>query len=131
MAMVLQVADQRALNDSSEALARVIQRRAGPETTIFLYRNFEDDFSSLPFHLGRTVKIIDSDSADLKFGCDLTAGTPDTPCVSPAVFDDFRARSPSMLVVHNDQMEDFLATSLSHAFPSFELVGEKWLFYKP
>jgi 4-amino-4-deoxy-L-arabinose transferase-like glycosyltransferase len=131
MAMVLQIADQRAMDDSSEALARAIQRRAGPETTIFLYRNFEDDFSSLPYHLGRTVKIIDSDSADLKFGCDITAGTPDTPCVSPAVFNDFRARSPSMLVVHNDQMEDFLATSLSQAFPTFELVGEKWLFYQP
>ena len=60
---------------SSLRIAEIVRAQTGPERAVFIYRDFEDRFASLPFYLGRPVPVVDSTSRDLAFGCTLAPAT--------------------------------------------------------
>jgi 4-amino-4-deoxy-L-arabinose transferase-like glycosyltransferase len=126
LALVLTCASaaQRGVRDSSWYLARIVlAQRDAP--ALFIYRDYEDVFSTLPFYLGRTVPVIDSGSRDLQFGC---ASVPGRACVSRAEFLQLRARRPVAVAVQASHAAQFLAMAGTRGW-RVEWVGEKMLFF--
>jgi 4-amino-4-deoxy-L-arabinose transferase-like glycosyltransferase len=103
---LLRVADERGARDSSVYLAHIIAAHEVPGLSVFIYRDFEDVFSTLPFYLGRAVPVVASASRDLYFGC---SRDPGTWCVSPARLRAARARGPVAVVLLSSREQDFLA----------------------
>lgn len=104
--LVLEHRAEAAYDNSSLALARKIESGCGTACTVFAYRNFEDVFSTLPFYLRRTIKVIDSTSADLRFGCS-SMGTDRNACVSDDDFDAYRREHPVAVVMTRENLADF------------------------
>jgi 4-amino-4-deoxy-L-arabinose transferase-like glycosyltransferase len=122
---LLRVADERGARDSSVYLARVIAAHEVPGQSVFIYRDFEDVFSTLPFYLGRAVPIVDSASRDLYFGCSRDAGIA---CVTPAQFRAARARGPVVVVLLAARAQDFLAIAGAGRWRA-EWVGNKMVMF--
>jgi 4-amino-4-deoxy-L-arabinose transferase-like glycosyltransferase len=125
LALLLRAADQRAGRDSSVYVARIILDHSSPQRTVFIYRDFEDMFSSLPFYLGRPVPIIDSTSRDLQFGC---KSAPGAWCVTAADFLRARAQGPVAVVVQASRARAFLAQAGPGRW-RVEWVGDKMVFF--
>ena len=93
-------------DDSSRGIAAVLRELPGPARTVFLYRDFEDRFSTLPFYLGRNIPIIDSASHDLAFGC---AVAPQGRCIDHQAFLRRARAGPVAVAVHAARRDEFLA----------------------
>ncbi|MGZ5198154.1 MAG: ArnT family glycosyltransferase [Telluria sp.] len=122
---LLHTADERGARDSSVYLARIIAAQEVPGQSVFIYRDFEDVFSTLPFYLGRAVPVIDSASRDLVFGCSRDAGKA---CISPAQFRHVKARSPVAVVLQASREQDFLAMAGPGQWRA-EWVGTKMVMF--
>jgi hypothetical protein len=122
---LLRVADERGARDSSVYLARLIAAHEVPGESVFIYRDFEDVFSTLPFYLGRAVPIVDSGSRDLYFGCSRDDGNA---CVTPAQLRKARARGPVAVVLLSTRAQDFLAIAGPGLWRA-EWVGNKMVMF--
>lgn len=121
----VQRAEARAVEDSSRHIANVIDAVAGPAPAVFLYRDFEDRFSSLPFYLQHTVSVIDSASRDLDFGCRTAAGAT---CIGMEALLLQNDAGPVVVAVHATRRDDFLATA-GTGWRSVT-VGKRLLFFR-
>jgi 4-amino-4-deoxy-L-arabinose transferase-like glycosyltransferase len=124
LALLCREAGERGGRDSSAQLARIIGQLPQPRA-VFLYRDFEDVFSTLPFYLGRPLPVIDSLSRDLQFGCGVAPGSG---CIGAGQFQRLRQRGPVAVAVRADRAAEFLAV----AGPGRWRVagaGEKLLFF--
>jgi 4-amino-4-deoxy-L-arabinose transferase-like glycosyltransferase len=119
------VAGERGVRDSSVHIARILQGRELPRDAVFIYRDFEDTFSTLPFYLGRPVPIIDSASRDLEFGCRVAPGKF---CVGSADFLRERARGPVAVVLQASRADEFLKMAGPGQWHA-EWVGEKMVLF--
>ena len=122
---LLQAAQQRGARASSVHVARILGAHALPDGAVFIYRDYEDMFSTLPFYLGRTVPIIDSVSRDLQFGCGRDRGAA---CVSAAQFMQARARGPVAVVLQASREPEFLAMAGPGRWRA-EWVGAKMVLF--
>jgi 4-amino-4-deoxy-L-arabinose transferase-like glycosyltransferase len=127
LVLVLRIVDARSDYKSSRQVAHAIQRHGGATPVVFVYRDFEDVFSSLPFYLRQKVKVIDSVSRDLHFGCSVAPGAGNA-CISSGEFNHDRARFPVAVVVSRARVEDFGKT-FGQAGWRGEPVGNKWVFF--
>jgi 4-amino-4-deoxy-L-arabinose transferase-like glycosyltransferase len=125
LALLLRAADERAARDSSLHVASIIREHATPPRAVFIYRDFEDMFSTLPFYLGQAVPIIDSGSRDLEFGCSVA---PATWCVSAGDFRRARAHGPVAVVLQERRAAEFLAMAGPGRWRA-EWVGAKMVFF--
>jgi 4-amino-4-deoxy-L-arabinose transferase-like glycosyltransferase len=114
----------RAARDSSLRIADIVRKDARPGSQVFIYRDFEDSFSSLPFYLGRVVPVIDSASRDLLFGCRIAPGTA---CIGHGQFLRRSRAGPVAVAVMAQRRDAFLAM----AGPGWrsEAVGDKIVFF--
>jgi 4-amino-4-deoxy-L-arabinose transferase-like glycosyltransferase len=114
----------RAAVDSSNRIADIVRAQAGPGSQVFIYRDFEDHFSSLPFYLGRTVPVIDSASRDLLFGCTIAPGKT---CIDHHQFLRRSRAGPVAVAVLARRRDAFLAM----AGPGWrsEAVGDRIVFF--
>ncbi|MDB5919890.1 MAG: glycosyltransferase family 39 protein [Massilia sp.] len=130
LALWCKAAALRDERDSSRQIARVIgnalQRELRPRQ-VFIYRDYEDIFSTLPFYLGRPLPVIDSASRDLDFGC---KKAPNTACISIDQFRSLQARDPVAVAVRAPRAAEFLAMAGERGW-RIERVGEKLVFFSP
>jgi 4-amino-4-deoxy-L-arabinose transferase-like glycosyltransferase len=127
LTMLLRLADRAGLRYSSQQLAALIQQQPGPEPEVYVYRDFEDVFSTLPFYLGHTVKVIDSASRDLEFGCRIAAG-PDSACISPQQFRQASAGAPVAVAVRAAHADQFLSMAGNTGW-RVQVLGDKLVFF--
>jgi 4-amino-4-deoxy-L-arabinose transferase-like glycosyltransferase len=125
LGVLCHAAAKSSARDSSVHLARILQQQPQPGRAVFLYRDFEDVFATLPFYLGHPVPVIDSASRDLQFGCTLEPGTA---CVSAAHFRRLQARVPVAVAVRADRAAAFRAMAGAHGWRTLA-VGDKMLFF--
>jgi 4-amino-4-deoxy-L-arabinose transferase-like glycosyltransferase len=116
----------RAPNDSSRHIAELIRTAPGPARAVFIYRDFEDHWSTLPFYLGRTIPLIDSASRDLAFGC---AAAPGVQCIGHDAFLRLVRDRPAAVAVYASRRAEFLAL----AGPGWRsmAVGQRIVFFSP
>jgi 4-amino-4-deoxy-L-arabinose transferase-like glycosyltransferase len=124
---LLHIADDRSLRDSSWHVAQAIEARGIEGAKVFLYREFEDVFSSLPFYLGRKLKVIDSASKDLLFGCGV-APAADNACISSADFIPERESGPVAVVVKSSDADAFRGSVGPYPW-RIVMIGQKWIFF--
>lgn len=122
---LFQAAEVRSARDSSVYVARILGAHPVPDDAVFIYRDYEDMFSTLPFYLGRTVPVIDSVSRDLQFGCGRDRGAA---CISAARFRQARARGPVAVVLQASRAPEFLAMAGSGRWRA-EWVGGKMVLF--
>jgi 4-amino-4-deoxy-L-arabinose transferase-like glycosyltransferase len=122
LVLLYRAANERGAHDSSWYIARLLQAQA--PRAVFLYRDFEDVFSTLPFYLGHPVPLIDSASRDLFFGC---KAAPGSYCVSAAQFRRL-ARAPVAVVVLASRAEEFRSMAGPGGW-RVEWVGDKMVFF--
>lgn len=122
---LLHAADERGARDSSIYLARIISANDVPERSVFIYRDFEDLFSTLPFYLGHAVPIIDSASRDLDFGCKRDDGKS---CISTAQFRQAMAARPVAVVLQASRAQEFLTMAGPGRWRA-EWVGSKMVMF--
>lgn len=124
LALLVDRGSERAARDSSSLIAGIVRAEGGPHSQVFIYRDFEDSFSSLPFYLGRVVPVIDSDSRDLLFGCRIQPGKA---CIDHRQFLRRSRAGPVAVAVLAKRRDDFLAM----AGPGWrsEAVGDKIVFF--
>lgn len=124
LAMLVDRGGDRAARDSSLRIAGILRAQAGPAREVFIYRDFEDRFASLPFYLGRPIPVIDSMSRDLQFGC---AAAPGTACIDQVAFLRRSRAGPVAVAVLAERRDAFLAM----AGPGWrsEAVGGKIIFF--
>jgi 4-amino-4-deoxy-L-arabinose transferase-like glycosyltransferase len=127
LVLLLRIVQVKAVSKSSRNVADVIRRYDGGRRAVFLYRDFEDVFSTIPFYLQQKVRVIDSTSQDLQFGCRITKGV-DNACVSGAAFESYRARSPVAVVVSKKRLAEF-GKALGQDRWHVETVGDKQIFF--
>jgi 4-amino-4-deoxy-L-arabinose transferase-like glycosyltransferase len=118
-------AGERGARDSSVHIARILQARDLPAYSVFIYRDFEDMFSTLPFYLGRAVPIIDSASRDLQFGC---ATAPGNFCLGVSDFKRERGRGPVAVVLQAWRAQEFMRMAGAGNWRA-EWVGEKMVLF--
>jgi hypothetical protein len=92
---------------------------------VFIYRDFEDQFSTLPFYLGRGVPIIDSTSRDLEFGCRVAPGRF---CIGASDFRRDRERGPVAVVLQASRVDEFLKMAGPGQWHA-EWIGEKMILF--
>jgi 4-amino-4-deoxy-L-arabinose transferase-like glycosyltransferase len=126
--LVLHLADARSHRTSSIHVAKLIENRGHPQPMVFVYQHFEDVFSTLPFYLGRPVRVIDSKSQDLQFGCQAAALAERNACISGSDFERYRARHPVAVVVRGDDVDAFRRIAGGHEWRA-EAVDGKWVFF--
>jgi len=124
LALLVDRGGDRAARDSSLRIAGILRTQPGPVRAVFIYRDFEDRFASLPFYLGRPIPVIDSISRDLQFGC---AAAPGTACIDQAAFLRRSRAGPVAVAVLAERRDAFLAM----AGPGWrsEAVGGKIVFF--
>jgi 4-amino-4-deoxy-L-arabinose transferase-like glycosyltransferase len=127
LALVCRAVDGRGTRDSSWYVARIIQERARPGASVFIYRDFEDRFSTLPFYLGRPVPIVESTSRDLQFGC---RAAPGSYCISAAEFLRLHLDRPLAVVLQARRADEFLALTANKRW-RVESAGDKMVFFDP
>lgn len=124
MPLLLEAAAARAGRDSSLEVAHILGSHAGEGRQVFIYRDFEDMFSTLPFYLRRPVPLIDADSADLRFGC---TQAPGRHCIGAADFLRARRAGPVAVVLQASRSAGFLRMAGPGRW-RIEWVGEKMVF---
>jgi 4-amino-4-deoxy-L-arabinose transferase-like glycosyltransferase len=117
--------ERKCWQDSCRDLARMIHRHPGREPAVFVYRDFEDVFSTLPFYLGRTVPVIDSASNDLLFGC---TRQPGRQCLTLGQFEHTRMAGPVAVAVRADRVASFLALTGRRGW-RIEKLGDKMVLF--
>jgi 4-amino-4-deoxy-L-arabinose transferase-like glycosyltransferase len=122
--LVLARANLHASRDSSAEIAAIIHARERPAPAVFIYRDFEDVFSTLPFYLRRTVPVIDSESRDLMFGCRIEPGTA---CIGHAQFLQRSKAGAVAVAVRSQRRGEFLAMA-GKGWRSVA-VGDKLVFF--
>jgi 4-amino-4-deoxy-L-arabinose transferase-like glycosyltransferase len=122
--LMLAYANLHGSSDSSADIAAVIQARVRPAPSVFIYRDFEDVFSTLPFYLRRTVPVIDSVSRDLMFGCRIK---PDTACIGHAQF-LWRSQAGAVAVAVRARRRDEFLAMAGKGWHSVA-VGDKLVFF--
>jgi 4-amino-4-deoxy-L-arabinose transferase-like glycosyltransferase len=127
LTMVLHAEQARSTTNSSQDIAALIKNQPMDSQKVFVYRHYEDVFSSLPFYLGQKVKVINSVSADLQFGCSVTQGK-ESACLSLREFDNERAHSPIAVAVANDELEEFYKVT-GHNKWRDEVIGNKHVLF--
>jgi 4-amino-4-deoxy-L-arabinose transferase-like glycosyltransferase len=127
LSIVLRTAEEKSVYTSSRDVAKLINRHGNVQPLVFVYRDFEDAFSSLPFYLGHTVKVIDSGSRDLQFGCRVSSSS-ETPCISTLEFDRYSERFPVAVAVRNTNVESFRRL-LAHDKWRIEVSGNNRVFF--
>jgi 4-amino-4-deoxy-L-arabinose transferase-like glycosyltransferase len=126
LAVLCHEAGERGQRDSSRDIARIILQQPQPERhAVFLYRDFEDVFSTLPFYLGRPLPVIDSASRDLQFGCTI-ARRPT--CIAPGQFRRLRQRGPVAVAVRAGRADEFLRMAGRGRWRVVS-AGEKMVFF--
>ncbi|MFL6673857.1 MAG: ArnT family glycosyltransferase [Massilia sp.] len=125
LALVCRVAAERGARDSSAYVARIVQQQARPGMAVFIYRDFEDVFSTLPFYLGRPVPVVDSASRDLQFGC---RTAPASYCIPASEFLGMLAGRPVAVAVQARRADEFRALAGSRRW-HVEWVGDKMVFF--
>lgn len=121
MPLLLDVAAARGGRDSSVQLARIIEAQPGQPRQVFIYRDFEDMFSTLPFYLRRPLPLIDPASDDLLFGC---THAPGKYCISAEDFRRARRNGPVAVVLQASRADEFLRMAGAARW-RMEWVGEK------
>lgn len=127
LAIVLHSEQEKSAINSSQDIASVIERRAPADTKVFVYRNYEDVFASLPFYLGKKVKVIDSISADLQFGCGV-AKDGDNACLSMREFKRYTAHSRIAVAVANGRLKEFYKAAGRNGWRD-EAVGDRHVLF--
>jgi 4-amino-4-deoxy-L-arabinose transferase-like glycosyltransferase len=127
LVVIVRIVDDRSIHKSSRHVAAAIQRHGGVASMVFVYRDYEDVLATLPFYLGRNVKVIDSRSQDLEFGCGVTTRT-DNACISGKEFAYYRAQFPVAVVVRESRLDEFRTTAGQGVWKSVEASG-KWVFF--
>jgi 4-amino-4-deoxy-L-arabinose transferase-like glycosyltransferase len=127
LTMVLHAEQARSATNSSEEIAALIESQPISSQKVFVYRHYEDVFSSLPFYLGKKVKVINSVSADLQFGCRVTHGE-QSACLSLLEFDHERADSPVAVAVANEDLDDFYRLTGRHKWRNVS-VGDRHVLF--
>jgi 4-amino-4-deoxy-L-arabinose transferase-like glycosyltransferase len=130
MALVgaLATVQARSPEKSSLHVARVVAGILADGTgdrAVFSYRDFEDVFGSLPFYLRGPVRIIDSVSNDLQFGC-AHAKAPSDTCISLPDFNRFGLQHKVAVVVTDTRLRQFLQNTARFAWQQHG-VGDKWV----
>jgi 4-amino-4-deoxy-L-arabinose transferase-like glycosyltransferase len=101
----LSVLHSRADRISCAGMAQLIARATPGSVRIYAYKDYEDVFSTLRYYLPRPLYLIDSSSADLAFGCQLT-GTRG-PCQDLVQFMQYRRQHPVVVVIKDDWLAAF------------------------
>lgn len=127
LVVTVQFVDGKSVHKSSRHVAEAIQWHGGVVPMVFVYRDYEDVLATLPFYLKRNVKVIDSQSQDLEFGCGVTTGT-DNACISGKEFAYYRAQFPVAVVVRESRLDEFRTTVGQGVWKSVE-AGDKWVFF--
>lgn len=127
LVMLLHTAQSRSTVDSSQAIAALIEGQAVHNEKVFIYKNYEDVFSSLPFYLDRKAQVIDSVSADLQFGCHVTKGR-DSACLALRDFQKYASRLPVAVAVEDKRLEQFYKATTSIKWRD-EAVGTKHVLF--
>lgn len=125
--LALHAAHAKSIQTSSRGVAELIRSADISPAVVFAYRDFEDVFSTLPFYLQRTIRIIDSSSRDLQFGCRVSDG-PDNACISPEEFKKYWERFPVAVAVRQKNVEAF-RNLIGHQTIRSKAVGDKWVFF--
>ena len=125
--MLLHTVQARSAIDSSQGIAALIERQTVHSQKVFVYKSYEDIFSSLPFYLGRKIQVIDSVSADLQFGCRVTKGQ-DNACVSLQEFEKASANLPVAVAVEDKRLEEFYKAA-GRAKWRDETIGTKHILF--
>jgi 4-amino-4-deoxy-L-arabinose transferase-like glycosyltransferase len=119
-----EVAEQRASRDSSSRLVQILSGHHLVKENIFIYRDFEDRFSTLPFYLGHPVPVIDSASRDLAFGCN---AAPAGFCVDVGALRRALGHGQVAVVLDNARATEFLARAPGRW--EAEWVGQKMVLF--
>jgi hypothetical protein len=127
IAMTLHAEQDRSANNSNQAIANAIERQFVNGEKVFVYRNFEDVFSSLPFYLERKVQVVDSVSADLQFGCH-ASDHKDNACISLQEFKDDTTNNPVAVAVDNGRLEEFYKAVGRNGWRD-EAIGNKHVLF--
>lgn len=101
----LSVMHSRGDRISCAGMAQLIARATPGNVRVYAYKDYEDVFSTLRFYLPRPLYLIDSSSADLAFGCQLT-GTRG-PCQDLAQFKQYERQHPVVVVIKDDWLAAF------------------------
>ncbi|MDE2478194.1 MAG: glycosyltransferase family 39 protein [Betaproteobacteria bacterium] len=97
---------------SQQHVAQVLHAMFPRGVDMYSWQTFEDQDASLLFYGLRPLRVIDSKSSDLWFGCRHAAGP--SPCVgTTAVRDAMRAGRPLAVWVARDRLASFLGTGLA------------------
>lgn len=125
---VFEEAQRRSPRLSSEALAQAILAEPGAGRAVFVYRDFEDVFASLPFYLGREVTLIDSASSDLRFGC--ASPTGGQRCITARQFRERAGGAPLVVAVSAARAAEFQRTIAEADRWRVLVLGPKLLFFR-
>lgn len=93
---------------SQAGVAATLRAQLLPGTRMYSWQTFEDEDASLLFYGLHPLRIIDSKSADLWFGCAARQG--DGPCVDLSRFEAARERGPVAVWVARKRLAGWLAT---------------------
>ncbi len=97
---------------SQQHVAQVLHSMFPRGVDMYSWQTFEDQDASLLFYGLRPLRVIDSTSSDLWFGCRHAAGA--SPCVQPSVVREAaRAGRPLAVWVARDRLASFLASGLA------------------
>ncbi len=107
-----ELAVAKTYDTSQKHVAQVLHTLFPRGVDMYSWQTFEDEDASLLFYGLRPLRVIDSTSSDLWFGCRHAAGH--SPCVSPiAVREAVRAGRPVAVWVARDRLASFLGTGLA------------------
>ncbi|MDE1957054.1 MAG: glycosyltransferase family 39 protein [Betaproteobacteria bacterium] len=114
---------------SQRHVAAKLYARMPADTIVYSWRRFEDHDASLLLYGTRQLRVIDSLSSDLRFGC---AAAPDAgACVGPGAVLRSRAEGRPLAVwVPRGRLAGFLATGLAAGMFSFP-ARDSVVFYLP
>jgi hypothetical protein len=114
---------------SQRDVARRLYARMPADTTVYSWRSFEDHDASLLLYGARQLRVIDSLSSDLRFGC--AADPAARACVGPAAVLRSRAEDrPLAIWVARESLADFVASGLGRGMRSFAAKDSE-VFYLP
>ncbi|WP_019141775.1 ArnT family glycosyltransferase [Noviherbaspirillum massiliense] len=117
----------RSSRDSSQAIAQLIVALNIGDRPVFAYRDFEDVFSSLPFYMGKRIRIIDSASRDLHFGCEHAAQGKNA-CLSMSEFATQNLQDKVVVVSTQARLEQF-QQSTSEVHWHLQQAGSRWVLF--
>ncbi len=117
-------------NDTSQArVAAAIHAVLPDGAEMYSWQTFEDHDASLLLYGFRPLWVIDSESADLWFGCRHAQGT--SPCVGPQALQQARAEGRAVAVwVARSRLQSWLRSGLSNGLQRLDFK-DSVVFYSP